>query len=281
MSARTALLVALAMIAFAANSLLNRLALAPEPPLTDAASFALVRVLAAATTLSAILALRRGARGPAQRDWRMPAALFVYITGFSFAYLSLSAGTGALILFGAVQITMFAAALSGGERFSLLGWAGLVCAFGGLVYLAAPGVTAPDPMGTALMIAAGVAWGAYSLLGRGVADPLAATAWNFAVCIPLSLLVSAVFWASASASPAGLALAIASGAAASGLGYVLWFAALPQLSAGRAAAVQLSAPIIAALGGAALLSEPLTARLLIASAVTLGGVALVLAQRRT
>ncbi len=198
---------------------------------------------------------------------------------FSFAYRSLAAGTGALILFGAVQLTMFVAALRQGERFTPLSWAGLTIAIFGLVYLVSPGVTAPDPLGAMLMAIAGISWGFYSLLGRGVADPLAATAGNFIYSVPLALIVSALSLHDFSASTSGLALAVVSGALASGCGYVIWYAALPGLTAARAATVQLSVPAIAALGGVALIAEPVTLRLLLASAATLGGVAIVLAQR--
>ena len=198
---------------------------------------------------------------------------------FAFAYLSLGAGTGALILFGAVQLTMFIFALRAGEHFTALSWGGLGMAIVGLIYLVSPGVTAPDPFGAALMAIAGVAWGFYSLLGRGAGDPLAATAGNFIYSVPLAAIVSLFFWSSFSASPTGLALAGASGALASGCGYVIWYAALPGLTATRAATVQLSVPVIAAFGGVLLLSEAATLRLVLASAITLGGVAIVLAQR--
>lgn len=275
-SARTAALTALAMAAFAANSLLCRLALGHA--LIDAASFATVRMAAGATILSLIVWLRgRSFRGHA--DWRTALALFVYMAFFSFAYRSLTAGTGALILFGAVQLTMFVMALRAGEHFSILSWMGLAAAAAGLVYLMTPGLTAPDPIGGLLMAAAGTAWGFYSLLGRGAADPLQATAANFVWGVPLTLAVSLLFAGSVHASPGGLALALASGAVASGCGYVIWYAALPGLTGTQAATVQLTVPIIAAFGGVMLLSEQVTVRLLIASAATLGGVAVVLAQR--
>lgn len=276
-SLRIVSLTALAMVAFAANSVLNRLALAPE--LLDAASFSTIRVGSGALTLWLILAIRGGSGETRVIDLRMPVALFIYIAGFSFAYLSLGAGTGALILFGTVQLTMFAVALYQGERFPILGWAGLAAALGGLAYLVSPGVEAPDLFGAVLMIGAGIGWGVYSLLGRGARDPLAATAWNFLLCCPLVLIVSLLFLSEMSGTWAGVALAVASGAIASGLGYVIWYAVLPSLTAGRAASVQLSVPAIAALGGVVFLSEPLSLRLIIASVITLGGVALVLGQR--
>ena len=207
------------------------------------------------------------------------AALSCYMVFFSFAYITLAAGTGALLLFGAVQLTMFGAALRRGERFTALSWVGLGIAFTGLVYLVAPGVTSPDPLGATLMFIAGVAWGAYSLFGAGATDPLRATAGNFIFAVPVAALVAAAFVARLDLSPAGVALAVASGAITSALGYAVWFAALRGLNAGQAATVQLSVPVVAAIGGALLLAEQLTLRLGIASALTLGGIALVLAQR--
>jgi drug/metabolite transporter (DMT)-like permease len=276
-AAGPALLTIVAMLAFAANSLLCRLALGQG--LIDAASFATVRVIAGAVTLSLIVLPRWRARVRSSTDWRSVAMLFTYMVGFSFAYLSLSAGTGALILFGAVQLTMFITALRGGEEFPLWSWAGLLLAVLGLVYLVSPGVTAPDPGGAVLMAIAGVAWGIYSLRGRGAADPLEATANNFIYAVPLVLIVSLVFLGDLKTSPRGLALAMASGAIASGLGYVIWYAALRALTATRAATVQLAVPVIAAFGGVILLAEEVTARLVLASVATLGGVAIVLARR--
>ncbi len=271
------LLTVVAMLAFAANSLLCRLALGQE--LIDAATFTTVRVISGAVTLSLIVLFRRRTHDRGIADWRPAAMLFTYMAFFSFAYLSLSAGTGALILFGAVQLTMFIFALKDGEHFPLLSWAGLTLAILGLIYLVSPGLTAPDPLGAALMAIAGIAWGFYSLLGRGVADPLEATARNFVYSVPLVLIVSLFFMDEFSSSSNGLALAVASGAIASGCGYVVWYAALSGLTATRAATVQLSVPAIAAFGGVVMLSEQITLRLLLASAATLGGVAIVLAPR--
>jgi drug/metabolite transporter (DMT)-like permease len=266
------------MFAFAANSILCRMALGQG--MIDAATFTAVRVTAGALMLSLLLAPRWLRGGRAAGNWRAAAMLFAYMACFSFAYLSLGAGTGALILFGAVQLTMFIAALRGGEYFALWSWAGLALAIGGLVYLVSPGVTAPDTVGALLMMVAGIAWGLYSLLGKGSGDPLEATANNFIYSVPLVIIVSLVFRADFAASRDGVLLAIASGAAASGLGYAIWYAALKGLSGTNAATVQLSVPVIAAFGGVVLLSEDITLRLLIASAATLGGVAIVLTQRR-
>ena len=277
----TVALTAAAMLAFAANSLLTRMALGAG--LIDAATFTAVRMAAGAAMLLLIVlpGWLRSQRPPA--NGRAASMLFVYMACFSYAYLSLSAGTGALLLFGAVQLTMFVAALRAGEYFAPLSWGGFALAVAGLVYLVSPGLTAPDPVGALLMVAAGVAWGFYSLLGRGAADPLQATAGNFLLGVPLVLVLAG---AAALMQPDGLQaqgqgiwLAVASGAIASALGYVIWYAALRGLTAARAATVQLSVPVIAAVGGAVLLTEPLTPRLAVASAATLGGIAIVLLQR--
>lgn len=275
---RTVLLTCAALIAFAANSLLCRAALGPHS--IDAASFSTVRVIAGAVTLCVILLGQgRGAFPKLAPNWRSVAALCAYMLGFSFAYLSLHAGTGALILFGCVQLTMFIVSLRGGEHFSALSWGGLAIAFAGLIYLVSPGLSAPDPLGAMLMATAGVAWGFYSLLGRGAKDPLQATATNFVFSVPVVIVVSIAAFSQIHLSQTGLVLAIASGAIASGCGYVIWYAALRGLTGTRAAVVQLAVPVIAAIAGVALLHEPVTLRLVIASLATLGGVAIVLAQR--
>jgi len=245
--------------------------------------FSSVAVSTLLLTLVAMLAFAANSllcrRGRTSTDWRSAAMLFTYMVFFSFAYLSLSAGTGALILFGAVQLTMFIAALRGGEHFRLLSWAGLTLALLGLVYLVSPGLTAPDPMGAGLMAIAGIAWGFYSLLGRNAGDPLEATANNFIYSVPLVIIVSLLFIGEFHSSPTGLVLAAISGAITSGLGYVIWYSALRGLMAAHAATVQLSVPAIAAFGGVVFLSEQITLRLLMASIATLGGVWIVLAQR--
>ncbi|MES2958335.1 MAG: DMT family transporter [Pseudomonadota bacterium] len=275
--ARTLLLTAVAMLAFAANSLLCRVAL--QQTNIDPASFGSVRLVSGALVLAAIVRLPSGPRAVARTDWLASTMLWLYVACFSFAYLSLAAGTGALILFGAVQITMFSAGLRAGERFTPAAWAGLVLALAGLLYLVSPGIAAPAPLGAALMAVAGIAWGVYSLRGRGAGDPVAATAGNFLRAAPMALALSLVFASRFQVSSAGVAWAIASGALTSGLGYVVWYAALPGLSALRAATVQLSVPPLAAVGGVLLLSEALSMRLLLASAAILGGVALVLFSR--
>jgi len=275
--ARILLLTAFAMLAFAANSLLCRLAL--QQPSIDPASFGSVRLASGALVLGLIVRLQAGRAAPGRPDWPAAAMLFAYVACFSYAYLTLSAGTGALILFGAVQVTMIGAGLRAGESFRPVAWAGLLLAVGGLVYLVSPGLSAPPLLGALLMAGAGVAWGVYSLRGRAAAAPLLATARNFLRATPLALGLSLLTVAHAHATPAGVALAIASGALTSGIGYVIWYAALKGLSAMRAATVQLSVPPIAALGGALLLSEALTPRLAFASAAILGGIGLVLGSR--
>ncbi|RPH58824.1 MAG: EamA family transporter [Burkholderiales bacterium] len=265
------------MFAFAANSLLCRLAL--EQPSIDPATFGTIRLASGALMLAFIVRLRPDRKPPPRTDWLAAAMLFAYVAFFSFAYLGLPAGSGALILFGAVQLTMLGAGLRAGERFAPAAWAGLSAAIAGLVYLVSPGIAAPAPLGAALMAAAGVAWGIYSLRGRGVTDPLGITAANFVRAVPLAVALNLVRAADVHADGVGVALAIASGAVSSGIGYAIWYAALRGLSAMRAATVQLSVPPIAAIGGALWLSEPLTVRLLLASAAILGGIAVVLATR--
>lgn len=267
-------LTALAMLAFAANSVLTRLALAPG--LIDPASFSTLRILSGAVFLAALVI---GSSGGARRfRWRAPmaAALAVYVVGFTYAYLSLDAGAGALILFGAVQVTMLLVGVSEGERFGMLAWAGLAIAATGLVLLVSPGDSRVDILGAGAMALAGVAWGAYSLLGRGSVDPLGTTAANFVLCVPIVLLVSALSWSELKISASGTAYAVASGAVASGAGYAIWYTALRSLQAGTAATVQLTVPVIAAIGGVLFIAEPITVRLLASSGLTLGGVALVI-----
>jgi drug/metabolite transporter (DMT)-like permease len=274
--ASTILLTTVAMIAFAANSLLCRMALGAH--LIDAATFTTVRLSCGALFL-VLLVAQQGHSLRMRADAVAVGALFAYAIAFSFAYLGLSAGTGALILFGAVQITMIAAGLMRGERLPALGWSGLAAACAGLVLLLAPGISAPPVQSALLMTLAGLAWGIYSLRGRGVSDPLQSTAANFVWTVPLALVSMPILAQPWHASPRGLVLAAASGALASGLGYVVWYAALRRLPAIPAATVQLSVPVIAALGGMLLLGEHPTPRLLVCSAVVLGGIALVLRSR--
>ena len=277
MNARTLLLTALAMLAFAGNSLLCRLAL--RETAIDAASFTSLRLLAGALTLWLLLRLRPGHAALAG-NWFAATALFAYAAAFSFAYLSLDAGVGALLLFGAVQLSMIVWGLYRGERFRLMAGSGLLLALGGLIALLLPGATAPALGGALLMLLAGVAWGVYSLLGRGVGDPLAATAGNFLRAVPLALLVSALLLGRADWDGPGLVYALLSGALTSGIGYAIWYTALRGLQAFQAATVQLSVPILAALAGSLLLGEALSLRLLLSAAAVLGGIALVLGAKQ-
>ncbi|MBW6506863.1 MAG: DMT family transporter [Rhodobacteraceae bacterium] len=270
-------LTSLTMIAFAANSVLNRLGVGGG--LIDPVGFALVRLLAGAATLAALWAVRSGhARTPVSaRPLRRAlgaASLLVYLFGFSLAYGVLDAGAGALILFGWVQITMFAGAVMAREPVPARRWAGAALAFAGLLVLLAPGGGTPLGWHAAAMALAGIGWGVYSLAGRGERDALAATAANFIVAAPVGLALALVLPGAASWSPFGVVLAVASGALASGLGYALWYALLPQLGAARAAVAQLSVPLIAAAGGAALIGEALSWQFGAAAALVLGGVAL-------
>ena len=277
--ASTKVLTVIAMVAFAANPLICRLALGQQ--LIDAASFTTVRVVSGAVTLALIMLPRWRRHGRSSVDWRSVSMLFIYMVFFSFAYLSLNASTGTLLLFGAVQLTMLIVAMRNGERFGLLSWAGITLAFLGLIYLVLPGITAPDPVGATLMVTAGVAWGGYSLLGRSAADSLESTALNFIYSVPMAIIVTLVFMDDFHGSPTGFVLAATSGAITSGLGYAVWYAALRGLTASRAATVQLSVPTITAFGGVVFLSEPVSLRLIVASALTLGGIGIVLSQRST
>lgn len=277
-AARALLLTTLAMIAFAANSLLCRVAL--RDTAIDAVTFTSVRLVAGALTLWLIVMLR-GAGSPAVGgSWRSAAALFAYAIAFSLSYRSLSAAAGALLLFGAVQATMIGYALWAGERLRGRQWTGLVLAIGGLTGLMLPGLTAPPLTGSILMIAAGIAWGVYSLRGKGAGDPTSATAGNFLRTVPFALGLSLATLADARWDEAGFWYAVASGAVASGIGYAIWYAALPGLKATSAATVQLSVPVIAAIGGILFLGESLTPRLLLASMAILGGIALVITRQQ-
>jgi len=261
----------LAMLAFAGNSLLCRMAL--KDTAIDPASFTTLRLVSGAVTLWLIVRVRSDS-APGRGSWLSALALFTYAAAFSFAYVSLTAATGALILFGAVQITMIGWGIRSGDR--LGGWqvAGVILAFAGLVGLLLPGLSAPPLAGASLMLVAGVAWGVYSLRGKGAGDPTRVTAGNFLRAVPFTALLSAALIPASSIDAPGVGYAVASGALASGVGYVLWYAALKHLRAATAATIQLSVPAIAAAGGVALLGEALTLRLIAASAVILGGIAI-------
>ena len=274
---RVFVLTLLAMLAFAGNSLLCRAAF--HATRIDAASFTSIRVVAGAIALWLIVRVRSG-KGQTGGSWASASALFAYAAAFSFAYVSLSAATGALLLFGAVQATMIGVGQWRGERLRSWQLLGLACALGGLIGLLLPGLSAPPLHGAALMLAAGVAWGVYSLRGKGAGDPLRATAGNFLRAVPFAVVLSLAMLSKASFDAAGAALAVTSGALTSGIGYAIWYTALPRLKAASAATVQLSVPLIAALGGIALLGEPPTLRLLLAAAAILGGIGLVIVERQ-
>jgi drug/metabolite transporter (DMT)-like permease len=275
------LLAALAVLAFAGNSLLCRLAL--RPGWIDATSFALIRIASGAATLLLLSTVRIGMRKTMQRgSWMSAIALAAYAAPFALAYVDLDAGTGALVLFGAVQITMITAGIAGGERPPLRFWLGFAAAIAGLVVLLLPGATAPSLAGLLWMTVAGVSWGVYSLRGRSADDPCATTAANFVLATPICVALSACCAASTPVvmEPSGVLVAALSGVIPSGLGYVVWYAAVGRLPRTTAALAQLTVPILAACGGIAWFSEPVTLRLCAAALLTLGGAAIVLQRRR-
>lgn len=273
------ILTAFTLVAFAANSLLCRMALGGH--LIDPVSFTTVRLVSGALALISISRVVAGSRPPrrATGSWGSGVALFAYAAAFSLAYISLSAGTGALILFGSVQVTMIGAALQSGGRLRPVQWVGLAGAIGGLIYLVLPGISAPEPLGALLMCVAGIAWGVYSIRGKGVSGPVAMTAGNFLRSTPMALLASVVALSSIHLEPFGILLALISGIVTSGLGYVLWYEALRSLTTTQAAVVQLLVPVLAAFGGVAFLSEQMSVRLIAASILILGGVALTVLKR--
>lgn len=272
LNVRAVLLTTLALLAFAGNSLLCRMALAHTG--MDAASFTTVRLISGALVLWLLVVLRSGS-SQVQGSWLSALALFVYAAGFSFAYLQLNTGIGALILFGAVQSGMIGYGLWRGERFSARQWLGLLMACAGLTGLLLPGLSAPPLMGSMLMLTAGFAWAVYSLRGKGAANPLQVTAGNFIRTLPMTLLLSVVLFGQLSFGNNGMLYAVLSGALTSGVGYAIWYSVLPQLKATTAATVQLTVPVLAAIAGILILSEPLTQRLILASVAILGGIALV------
>lgn len=276
--ARVVVLTVLALAAFAGNSLLCRAALSRSH--IDAASFTSLRLLSGALVPWILVRLRGGGQS-GQGSFLSSLALFAYAAGFSFAYLHLPAAAGALILFGAVQTTMIAVGIRSGERLRPAQLAGLLLAGGGLVGLLLPGWSAPALPSASLMLGAGVAWGIYSVRGKGAGDALQVTAGNFVRAVPMALVLSLLLLRDASFDPAGSGYAVLSGALTSGVGYAIWYTALPFLKSTSAAAVQLSVPVIAALGGVAFLDEPLTLRLLAASIAIVGGIALVILRPRT
>ncbi len=277
MKTRVFTLTLLAMIAFASNSLLCRAAL--KETSIDAASFTFVRIFSGAAALWLILTTRR-TTSQSSGNWISALALFAYAAAFSFAYNTLSAGTGALLLFGAVQATMILWGFGKGERLDPIQIAGLVVAVAGLVLLVLPGLSAPPLIGSILMLSAGVAWGVYSLRGKTAGDPIAATSGNFLRAVPFAALVSVIMLPKMHLDSLGVIYAVISGAITSGLGYVIWYAALAGLKAASAATVQLSVPVLAATGGILLLGEPITLRYVIASIAVLGGIFLVVIEKR-
>lgn len=272
-STRTLSLTGLAMIAFAGNSILCRLAL--KATSIDAVSFTGIRIFSGALMLALLLKLRHRAASDGG-NWRAAAALFVYAAAFSYAYVQLDAGTGALLLFGAVQVTMILVGLLRGESLRGQALAGFLLALGGLLAQLLPSASAPPLAGALLMLLSGVAWGLYSLLGRKGSDPLAITTGNFVRAIAFAALLAAFFHSDLRVDTLGVVYAVLSGAVASGIGYAIWYSALPGLSAIQGASVQLSVPILAALSGAALLGEAISLRLALVSLAVLGGIALIL-----
>lgn len=273
--ARVALLTAMSMVAFAGNSLLARMALKESG--TDAASFTAMRLVSGAVVLWAIVRWR--ARGRITGDLRASAVLFAYAVAFSFAYVALPAGLGALIMFGAAQSTMVGYGIWCGERLRAVQLAGLASAIAGLVFLMAPGLAAPPPIASALMLFAGAAWGVYCLLGAGSGDPLRATAGNFVRCAPMCMVLAALMLPTLEVDARGAVCAVLSGAIASGLAYAVWYTAMRELTTIAASAVQLTIPVLASIAGVALLGEQFTLRLAIGTLFVLGGVGVVLLKR--
>ncbi|MBB5722680.1 drug/metabolite transporter (DMT)-like permease [Loktanella ponticola] len=274
------ILVTLTMVAFAANSILNRVGVATYG--MDPMGFAVIRTLAGAVTLT-ILVVLRGTGGMALWNRKRGAgavALAIYMIGFSWSYLTLGAGLGALILFGVLQVVMFGWAVIEGQRIAPIRWLGAGVAMIGLVVLLWPGGGAAVPFAGAMVMAlAGVAWAAYTLLGRGEPDALAASAGNFVLCFPLVVGLLAIV-DMGSLTMSGVLVAVTAGALTSGLGYALWYRCLPQLATVTAAVAQLSVPVIAVAAGVFLLAEPVTQRLLIAGILVLGGIAISLKPSR-
>ncbi|MGB8873764.1 MAG: DMT family transporter [Desulfobaccales bacterium] len=274
---RIIILLSLTMILFASNSLLCRAAL--KSTSIDAASFTTIRLISGAIILWVIVRTDHGTN-VGGGNWPSAFMLFVYAVGFSFAYISLSAATGALLLFSAVEATMISHGIWMGERLRRVQLLGLVLAFGGFIGLLLPGLTAPPLGGSISMLIAGVAWGIYSLRGRGARDPIKSTAGNFLRAVPMAIALSILSFKGATLDNAGVGYAVASGALASGIGYSIWYMALPALKATSAAIVQLCAPVIAALGGLVLLGEPISLRLAVACVAILGGIALAILEKQ-
>ena len=266
------------MMAFAANSVLCRLALGQDS--IDPAGFTAIRLLSGALVLFVIIQFNPSKKRPSARgSWSAAAMLFLYAATFSFAYVTLNTGTGALILFGAVQITMIIQSLLSGNRLRVMEWVGLATAFAGLVYLVLPGVTTPSLGGFCLMAVAGIAWGIYTLKGRGSTAPLSDTTYNFIRSVPLVMVLTLLTFSKMNISYEGILLAAISGGITSGVGYTIWYAALRGLAATQAAVVQLSVPIIAGFGGVLFVSEQISLRLAFAALLTIGGILMVILSR--
>jgi drug/metabolite transporter (DMT)-like permease len=279
MRLRIVLITVAALIAFAFNSILTRLALGARE--LDAAAFTAVRICAGALVLLLLVRFQSRSWEPLRARGAIgPLALFAYAAPFSFAYLRIGAAVGALVLFGTVQLTMIGYALVRGERPTPITWCGIVIAIGGLLVLTAPAVGRPDPLGVLLMTIAGVAWGAYTIAGRGIADPLAANARSFLWSAPLALLLALVMPSTIAPTPRGIALALLSGAVTSGIGYAIWYRAVRHLTVTEAAVAQMTVPVIAAVAAILLLHERLTLRLVESGVTVLAGVAMVVAGRR-
>ena len=277
---RTAALTALALVAFSGNSILCRMALGPAA--IDAASFSTIRIIAGALCLWLITLVTQRGSVWTQGSWMSAVILFVYAIPFSYAYGLLTAGTGALILFGTVQVTMIGGALVEGERPRARQWIGLLVAIAGLVYLLFPGIAAPSPLGAGLMAIAGVGWALYSIQGRGAVDPVGQNGGNLIRTLPLLLIVSVLALRLQHIEMRGVILAILSGAVTTGLGYAVWYSALRGLTATRAALVQLLVPVITVTGGVVFLREPISPRVVLSAAIVIGGIALALtANERT
>lgn len=273
---RIVVVTSLAMLAFAGNSLLCRLAL--KFTSIDPASFTVIRLISGAITLWLVVRLTRRAQD-GRGNWVSAIALFAYAAGFSFAYTLLNAAQGALLLFGAVQATMISYSAWAGERLGPAQASGFALAIGGLVVLVLPGLSAPPFKASLLMLSAGIAWAVYSLRGRGAGDPMKVTAGNFLRTIPMAIALSLLMHTNISLDVIGFWYAVMSGAVTSGIGYAIWYTALPALKATQASVVQLSVPVIAALGGILILSEDLTFRIAGASVAILGGIALVILRK--
>ncbi|WP_210725608.1 DMT family transporter [Candidatus Colwellia aromaticivorans] len=275
---KTSLLTGLALIAFAANSVLCRLALGNEA--IDASSFTEIRLLSGAIALFIILSIKGSIKGSnkgasSKGSWTASFTLFLYAITFSYAYLSVDTGTGALILFGSVQITMIMLSLISGTRLHLIEWSGVFLAFTGLIYLILPNITTPSINGFILMTVSGISWGIYTLKGRGSKNPLMDTTYNFLRTIPFVTLLALFTMQNMSYSFEGIVLAIISGAITSGVGYTIWYVALGDLTSTQAAVIQLSVPVIAAIGGVIFVSELITIRLVISAIIVLSGILMV------